>query len=104
MTTAPKLCIRCGAPRPAHAYKYCAACRRKKEQEWNRNKRRKKPEKPAPIKSEVVNCRGCIYWRTLNHSRHWLACHYGIDTPYCRNIAPKDCYKHAGTPYQPEGG
>lgn len=98
----PKPCILCGAPRPARANKYCAACRRRKEQEWSRHRRRKKPEIPAPQKSEVVNCKGCIHWKRMGLSGY--ACHYGIDTPFCRNIAPKDCYKHEGTPYRPKGG
>lgn len=49
-----------------------------------------------------VHCVGCKYWRTLDPVRHWMACHYPIDTPYLRPCDPKDCYRHAGTPYTPE--
>lgn len=118
MNAAPRPCILCGAPRAPHAYKYCEACRLIAKQEWQRQanlrasrKRKQAAGSPAAepgpdaggYKAEVY-CEGCRYWRTLNHTLKWTACHYAIDTPHVRGMPPQDCYKHLGTPYRPKGG
>lgn len=95
-----KTCILCGAPRPKGATKYCEECRIKKEKEWNKKKRRKPREKQQKPKSEVVNCKGCFYWRNMYVGAN--ACHYPIETNQLRPMPAADCYKHDGTPYRPK--
>lgn len=121
-----RACIRCGAPRPARALKYCAVCaltvgtetrrqarkrqllRERAERAAEASRRAKLPGKrPAPpsppgtwTAADVVRCRGCKYWRPLGFCGP--ACHYPIDTGRLRPMRPRDCYGHAGTPYTPE--
>ena len=113
--TPARVCIRCGAPRPPHATKYCPACRllveresrqRTDRQRANRRtaqKRGQDAEKAvvtsSPAGCQVVRCVGCKYWQPMHNGR---ACHYAIDTGRLRGIPPRDCYGHAGTPYTPE--
>ena len=53
------------------------------------------------IDADIVECRGCTYWRKLGCYAH--ACHYPIDTGRLRPCRPQDCYKHKGTPYRKGG-
>lgn len=96
-----KTCILCGAPRPKGATKYCEACRAKKVKEQGNHKHKKPVEKaPERPKSEVVNCKGCYYWRYMHGGTN--ACYYAIDTEKLRHMPAADCYKHDGTPYRPK--
>lgn len=54
-------------------------------------------------RNEVVECRGCEYWRTMgNSSKCMHACHYCLETGNPRGMPAAECYKHEGTPYKPK--
>lgn len=50
---------------------------------------------------EVVECRGCWYWRMLDATLGIWACWYPLIEDRLRPCRPADCYRHAGTPYRP---
>ena len=52
---------------------------------------------------DVVECRGCWYWRTLDYTLGLEACWYPLLEDRLRPCRPADCYRRPGTPYRPCG-
>lgn len=52
---------------------------------------------------DVVECRGCWYWRTLDYTLGLEACWYPLLENRLRPCRPADCYRRPGTPYRPCG-
>lgn len=52
---------------------------------------------------DVVECRGCWYWRTLDCILGLEACWYPLLEDRLRPCRPADCYRRPGTPYRPCG-
>ncbi len=50
---------------------------------------------------DVVECRGCLYWRTLDYILGVKACWYPLMENRLRPCRPADCYRRPGTPYRP---
>lgn len=66
--------------------------------EWDRAK----PSVAAASTGEkITKCKGCKWWKILS-AGHLYACHYAILTGKLRKIPAKECYRHAGTPYEKE--
>lgn len=50
---------------------------------------------------DVVECRGCWYWRMLDYTLDIRACWYPLLENRLRPCLPADCYRKPGTPYRP---
>lgn len=61
-------------------------------------------EKPRAGKGwtseDVVECRGCWYWRMLDYTLGIRACWYPLLEDRLRPCLPADCYRKPGTPYR----
>lgn len=61
-------------------------------------------DKRAPASwsdKDVVACKGCWYWRTLDYTMGIKACWYPLLEDKLRPCRPADCYRRSGTPYRP---
>lgn len=50
---------------------------------------------------DLVECRGCWYWRMLDYTLDLRACWYPLLEDRLRPCRPADCYRKPGTPYRP---
>lgn len=82
--------------------------RRRRAQKRRRGAKRSAPgagrqsARPAGWTDEdVVECRGCWYWRVLDATLGIWACWYPLLEDRLRPCRPADCYRHSGTPYRP---
>ena len=68
---------------------------------WEGTPREQPPQKRPWGGGDVVECRGCWYWRTLDYTMGIKACWYPLLEDKLRPCRPADCYRKPGTPYRP---